>query len=333
MQKILMSGMRPTGKLHMGHYMGVLENWVKLQENFDCFFAVADLHALTTKYDKTENLRQDIFEVVVDWLASGIDPEKSKIFVQSHIPSVSRLHVLLSMVTPQNWVERDPTLKDMAKILRNKDEATSSVSYGLMGYPVLMTTDILGINAEVVPVGIDQVAHIEITRDIAKRFNYLYETDFFVEPQPLLTQTPLLLGVDGQKMGKSFQNDIKISDSEEETTKKIMKCITDTNRIKRTDKGSVENCLVAFKYYKTFASDCIETVEKGCSEGTLGCVDCKRQLAQIINQKFEKIREKRNYWQNNPKLVREIVNEGTKKANAKYQEVYDKVCEIMKLYI
>ena len=208
-QQIIVSGIRPTGKLHLGHYLGVIQNWVELQHKFDSYFFVADWHALTTKYDKTEELRQDVLEVVMDWLASGIDPEIATIYVQSHIPEIAELNIYLGMATPQNWVERDPTLKDMAKILRTKEGQNSQISYGLMGYPVLMSADIMMMNADAVPVGNDQVAHIEITRDIARRFNNIYNTEFFKEPKPLLNKCSLICGLDGNKMGKSFQNDRK----------------------------------------------------------------------------------------------------------------------------
>ena len=192
MKQKIMSGMRPTGKLHLGHYLGVIDNWVKLQNDYDCYFSVADWHALTTKYDKTETLKQDISDVVMDWLACGIDPEKSTIYVQSLVPETAELHIYLSMITPQNWVERDPTLKDMAKILKSKEGMGTQINYGLMGYPVLMTADILTFNADLVPVGIDQVAHVELTRDIVRRFNNVYNTDFFVEPQPKLNNCSLI---------------------------------------------------------------------------------------------------------------------------------------------
>ncbi len=335
----LMSGMRPTGKLHLGHYIGVLSNWVKLQDDYQCYFSIADLHALTTKYDKTENLKTDILNVVLDWLASGIDPNKSNIYIQSLIPQVSQLHVLLSMITPNNWVERDPTLKDMVKILKdkqecdNKDSSYCSISYGLLGYPVLMATDIIGLNAKVVPVGIDQVAHIEIARDIARRFNYLYKTDFFIEPVAKLTEIPLLLGIDGQKMGKSFNNDIKISDTEEDTTKKIMKCITDPNRARKTDPGNTDNCEVAFKYYKAFAdNDTLTEIKNECTLGKIGCVDCKRRLACLMNNRFRPIREKRIDLEKNIDTVKDIINEGSKRTRKEAQNILDQVNNIMGMY-
>ena len=201
MKDRIVTGMRSTGKLHFGHYLGVIQNLVKLQHEYECFFFVADWHALTTKYDKTETLRQDIKDVVIDWLASGIDPNIATIYVQSLVPEIAELNVYLSMVTPQNWVERDPCLKDMAKILRTKEGANSQISYGLMGYPVLMSADIMMFNAAAVPVGIDQVAHIEITRDIARRFNNIYKTDFFNQPKALLNNCCLICVLDGNKMG------------------------------------------------------------------------------------------------------------------------------------
>lgn len=335
MKERIVSGMRSTGKLHLGHYLGVIDNWVKLQEQYESYFFVADWHALTTKYDKTENLKQDVNDVVIDWLASGIDPEKSTIYVQSLVPEIAELHVYLSMITPQNWVERDPTLKDMAKILRSKGEEglNSQISYGLMGYPVLMSADIMALNAECVPVGIDQVAHIEITRDIARRFNNIYKTDFFKEPKPLLNKCSLICGLDGNKMGKSFNNDIKISDTEEVTTKKIMTAITDTNRVRKDDLGNPENCLVAFKYWEIFGTEQeIALTDKECRTAERGCAQCKRELARVINERLAPIREKRRYYEEHPELVREIISTGSARARGKIQEVVGEVREIIGMY-
>ena len=317
----IMSGMRPTGKLHLGHYMGVLKNWISFQDDYECFFAIADWHALTTKFDDTSTLKQNIIDVALDWLACGINPEKSIIYVQSLVPETAELHLLLSMITPQNWVERDTTLKDMIKILRGNIEENEEnqnysglVSYGLMGYPVLQTADIIQFNASLVPVGKDQLAHLEISRDIARRFNHIYKTNLIKEPQPKLTETPLLKGIDGQKMGKSFNNDIKISDSEEITTKKIMQAITDRNRIKKTDPGNPENCEVVCPYYEIFADE--ETVKKqryNCENAIWGCADCKRELASIINNQFKDTREKRLEFEKNPDYIHEIIKTGNQK--------------------
>jgi len=350
-----MSGMRPTGKLHLGHYMGVLKNWLLLQDDYDCFFAIADWHALTTKFDQTENLRQDILDVALDWLACGINPEKSTIYVQSLVPETAELHLLLSMITPQNWVERDTTLKDMVKILRGTTEESeeykknaieaanwgcslstnqsSLISYGLLGYPVLQTADIIQFNASLVPVGKDQLAHLEISRDIVRRFNHIYKTALIKEPQPKLTETPLLKGIDGQKMGKSFNNDIKISDSEEVTTKKIMQAITDRNRIKKTDPGNPENCEVVCPYYEIFADE--ETVKKqrhNCENALWGCADCKRELASIINSQFKDVREKRLEFEKNPAYIHEIIKTGSQKARNEAALFLKEIKKAMRLY-
>lgn len=335
-----MSGMRPTGKLHLGHYMGVLKNWLSFQDDYECFFAIADWHALTTKFNDTSTLKQNIVEVALDWLACGINPEKSTIYVQSLVPETAELHLLLSMITPQNWVERDTTLKDMIKILRGNIEETEEtknysglVSYGLMGYPVLQTADIIQFNASLVPVGKDQLAHLEISRDIVRRFNYLYKTSLIKEPQPKLTQTPLLKGIDGQKMGKSFNNDIKISDSEEITTKKIMQAITDRNRIKKTDPGNPENCEVVCPYYEIFADEeTVKTQKYNCENALWGCADCKRELASIINRQFKDIRQKRLELEKNPDFIHKIIKAGSQKAREEAALFLKEIKKAMQLY-
>ena len=333
MKQRIMSGMRPTGKLHLGHYLGVIDNWVKLQDEYDCYFSVADWHALTTKYDKTENLKQDVLDVVMDWLACGIDPEKATIYVQSLVPETAELHIYLSMITPQNWVERDPTLKDMAKILKTKEGMGTQINYGLMGYPVLMTADILTFNADLVPVGIDQVAHVELTRDIVRRFNNVYQTEFFHEPQPKLNNCSLICGLDGNKMGKSFNNDIKISDTEEVTAKKVMTAITDRSRMRKDDPGHPDECEVAFKYWKIFGGEAeIETVRSECCAGARGCADCKRQLGAKINERLAEIRERRRYYEEHPEEVERIIKEGSEKARKEAQKILAEVRNLVKMY-
>ena len=328
----IVSGMRSTGKLHLGHYLGVIQNWVKLQHEYESFFFVADWHALTTKYDKTENLKQDVKDVVIDWLACGIDPEISTIYVQSLVPEIAELNIYLSMVTPQNWVERDPTLKDMAKILKTKEGQGQQINYGLMGYPVLMSADIMMFNADCVPVGIDQVAHIEITRDIARRFNNLYG-EFFHEAKPLLNHCSLICGLDGNKMGKSFNNDIKISDTAEVTSKKVMSAITDRSRLRKDDPGHPDDCEVAFKYWTIFGEEEeVSTVRCECEKGLRGCAQCKRQLGDKINEKLAQIREKRKYYEERPELVEKIIAEGSAKARIKAQEVLKEVRRLVKMY-
>ena len=333
MTERIVSGMRSTGKLHLGHYLGVIQNWVKLQKEYESFFFVADWHALTTKYDKTANLKQDVKDVVIDWLACGIDPNISTIYVQSHVPEIAELNIYLSMITPQNWVERDPTLKDMAKILRTKEGANSQVSYGLLGYPVLMSSDIMMFNATAVPVGIDQVAHLEFTRDVARRFNNIYKTEFFKEAKPLLNECSLICGLDGNKMGKSFNNDIKISDTAEETAKKIMTAITDRSRLRKTDLGHPDQCEVAFKYWEIFGTpEQIQKVKTECEQGLRGCADCKRELAAVINEYFAPIREKRRYYEEHPEEVTEIINDGSAKARQEAQKVLKEVRKIVGMY-
>lgn len=331
-QKIV-SGMRPTGKLHLGHYFGVLGNWVKLQNEYDCNFFVADWHALTTKYDDTQDLRQNVIDVVMDWLACGIDPNISTIYVQSLIPQIAELNIYLGMITPQNWVERDPTLKDLAKVLKTKEGTNTQISYGLMGYPVLQSADIMTFNASLVPVGKDQVAHVEITRDIARRFNHIYKTDFFNEPVPKLTKIPMLCGLDGNKMGKSFNNDIKISDDEQTTEKKIMKAVTDTSRIRKDDPGHPQQCEVIFKYWEILGdSETVEAVKCECEKGQRGCVDCKRQMGALINEKFAPIREKRSYLESHPDEVKTIIEDGSKKALFEAADVLKEVKKIIRMY-
>ena len=332
-KKRIMSGMRPTGKLHLGHYLGVLKNWVNLQNDYECYFSIADWHALTTKYNDTDLMKQNVRDVLLDWLCSGVDPELSTIYLQSLVPQTASLHIYLSMITPQNWVERDPTLKDLAKIMKDKNENMSNLSYGLFGYPVLMTADILTFNAHLVPVGIDQVAHVELSRDIARRFNNIYGVDYFFEPQPKLTQVPLLKGLDGNKMGKSFNNDIKLADTAEITQKKIMSGITDRNRIRKDDKGNPDNCEVIYDYWKIFGSENeLKEVCDGCQNATMGCAECKRRLAAKINDNLAPLREKRIELENDISKVDEILHVGSKKAQIKAQEVLDGAVEVIKMY-
>ena len=332
-KKRIVSGMRSTGKLHLGHYFGVLTNWKKLQSDYDSFFFIADWHALTTKFDSTETLADNVYNVALDWLSCGIDPNQSTIYVQSYVPQIAQLHIYLSMITPQNWVERDPTLKDMARALREGGHNDSQISYGLLGYPVLMTADIMMFNANYVPVGIDQVPHVELSRDIVRRFNNIYKTDFFVEPKPLLTEIPLMKGVDGNKMGKSFNNDIKISDDEKTTEKKIMSAITDRSRLRRDDPGHPEDCEVVYDYWKIFADKAkVEEIDGLCRMGQIGCAQCKKELAKRVNEMLAPIREKRRELSENPKIVREILLEGSNKAQKEAQIILDKVKEVVRMY-
>ncbi|MBI1858829.1 MAG: tryptophan--tRNA ligase [Candidatus Melainabacteria bacterium] len=331
-KKRLLSGIRPTSELHIGHYLGVLRNWAKLQNEHECFYCIVDWHTLTTKYKDTNDLQKNMIEVAKDLLASGIDPNKATLYVQSGIPEIAELHLLLSMVTYQNWVERDPTLKDMVRLLAEDEEkAKQEITYGLLGYPVLMSADILSVFGELVPVGKDQVAHIELTRDIARRFNHIYKSDLFPEPRPLLTETPSVMGTDGRKMSKSLNNDIKLLDSNEITQKKVLQMITDPNKIKKTDPGEPNNCQVAYKHYEIFADKkTLTTVQDECRGAKIGCVDCKKRLAKIMNAYLAPIREKREGL-NNEKEIYEILYTGNKKARQIVQQTLLKVREVMKL--
>ena len=333
-KKRLLSGIRPTGSLHTGHYLGVLRSWETLQNEHECFYFIADWHTLTTKYKDTSGLQGDILEVAKDILASGIDPNKSTIYVQSAVPEVAELHLLLSMVTYQNWIQRDPTLKDMVRMLAEDEEkAKEEVTYGLLGYVVLQTSDILSVLGELVPVGKDQVAHLELSRDIARRFNHIYKTNLFPEPQALLTETPSVPGIDGRKMSKSYGNDIKLEDSEEVTTKKVLQMITDPKKIKRTDAGEPKDCQVAYKHYEIFADKkTLDIVQDECRGAKIGCVDCKKRLAGMMNNYFHEVREKRGSFKND-KDIFEILDAGNKKARQVVKDTLCKVREIMKLGI
>lgn len=330
--KRIMSGMRPTGRLHFGHYFGALLNWIQFQESYDSYFSIVDWHSLTTKYQSVAEIDQNIRDIALDWLSVGINPEVSTIYVQSAIPEIAELHLLLSMITPQNWVEREPTLKDMVKML-DKDEAQAKekVTYGLLGYPVLMASDILAFKAQLVPVGKDQESHLEFARDLVRRFNHIFQCDFFEEPQPKFTTTPLLKGTDGQKMGKSYGNDIKLADSEAEVLKKVKQAITDRSRIARTDPGHVDLCEFPWPTYLIFGQHIKEQVKAECESAQIGCVDCKIRLAGLINEFLRPIREKREELAKDPEKVRKILEYGNKKARTVAMQTLDGVRELMGL--
>lgn len=331
--KRIMSGMRPTGRLHIGHYFGALLNWLNFQSSYDSYFCIVDWHALTTKYQNVKEIDANIREIALDWLASGIDPEVSTLYVQSAIPEIAELHLLLSMITPQNWVEREPTLKDMVKMLASDEgDANDKVTYGLLGYPVLMTADILAFRAELVPVGKDQASHLEFARDVARRFNHLYGVEYFQEPQPKFTSTPLIKGVDGQKMGKSYGNDIKLADTDDETIKKIRQAITDRSRIAKSDPGHTDQCEVPWPLYQIFADEELRAVVKTeCETALIGCVDCKKRLAGSINEFMRPIREKRIELEKDPEAVRKILQFGNQKARKVACETLEGVRELMGL--
>jgi tryptophanyl-tRNA synthetase len=327
-----MSGMRPTGRLHLGHYFGALLNWVEFQKRHQCYYSIVDWHALTTKYQNTSEIKQNVWEVALDWLCVGINPELATIYVQSAVPEIAELHLLFSMFTPQNWVERDPTLKDMVKMLAaNEEEAKEKVTYGLLGYPVLQTADILSVKGELVPVGRDQEAHLEFARDITRRINQLLNVHYFAEPKPEFTPTPVLRGVDGQKMGKSYNNDIKIADTEEDTIKKVKQMITDRTRIAKNDPGHTDLCEVPWPLYKVLRPELAPQVKQECESAQIGCVACKSRLGQVINEVFAPFRERRNKLVKDTEQVRKILEHGNAKARKEAKQTLDDVYEIMGL--
>ncbi|MDD2365457.1 MAG: tryptophan--tRNA ligase [Desulfuromonadaceae bacterium] len=310
MKQRVVSGMRPSGRLHIGHYHGVLENWVKMQDSFDCFFFVADWHSLTTEYADTSGIIQSIKDMVLDWVAFGLDPEKCVIFRQSMVPHHSELNLILSMITPVSWLERNPTYKEMLDNIDQRDLTT----FGFLGYPVLMAADIILYKAKRVPVGQDQLPHLEITREIARRFNHLYG-QVFPEPEALLTETPKLPGLDGRKMSKSYNNSIYLSDDAETTNKMVMSMVTDTNRVRRSDPGDPDVC-VAFNLHRIYVpQEKLDEIAPACRNASIGCVDCKKILAGCINERLAPFRAKREELSANPGFVDELLREGSRKAS------------------
>jgi tryptophanyl-tRNA synthetase len=323
MKKRVFSGARPTGRQHIGNYVGAVQNYVALQDEYDCVYCIVDIHALTT-VENTESLREDIHEMVLDWLASGIDPQKSIIFVQSHVPQVVELHTFFSMVTPLSWLLRVPTFKEKVKM------QPDNVNYGLVGYPVLMTADIALYKGEVVPVGEDQLPHLELAREIVRRFNSLFGV-VFPEPQAKLTNFPLVLGLDGmQKMSKSYDNHVEISASAQEILKRVMTAVTDPARKYRSDPGHPEVCNV-FRLHNFFTSSRVEEIASQCRAASIGCVDCKKVLAQSISSKLEPFRERRAGLASKPGYVGEVLADGANRAQAIAEETIKEVKEKMNL--
>jgi len=309
LRKRILSGMRPSGKLHLGHYLGVLVNWKKLQEEGDAFYFVADWHALTTEYERTDVIGESIDDMVIDWLASGIDPSKATLFIQSHLPQHAELHLLLSMITPLPWLERNPTYKEQLREQTTRDLHT----YGFLGYPVLQAADILMYDALLVPVGIDQVPHLELSREIARRFNFLYK-EVFAIPQAYLTETPKIMGTDNRKMSKTYGNAILLSDTAEEVWTKVKPMVTDPARVRRSDPGTPEICNV-FAYHKIFSDEeTIKKVEVGCRTAGIGCIECKRWMYEHMEKVLAPIRGKRKEIVESGVPVRQILEEGTQRA-------------------
>ena len=328
MKKRVVSGMRTTGKLHLGNYVGALANWVKMQDQYDCSFFLADWHALTTDYADTSKVKENSLEVTLDWLAAGLDPEKCLIFAQSHVPQHAELHLLFSMVTPLGWLERVPTYKEQRENIADKDLST----YGFVGYPVLQAADILVHKGEVVPVGEDQVAHVELTREISRRFNQFYELKgkpVFPEPQVLLTPTPKLPGTDGRKMSKSYGNTVMLTDPEPVVRQKLKTMKTDPARIKRTDPGDPDKCPVG-DLHKIFSSQ--ETMAKvydGCRSAGIGCIECKGWAADALVEILNPMQERRKKYEENPRLAWDILEAGSAKARAVAGATMNEVREAM----
>ncbi len=311
-RKRVLSGMRPTGKIHLGNYVGALQNWVGMQDQFECFFCIVDWHALTTDYADTSRTKENSIEVAIDWLAAGLDPEKSVLFLQSHIPAHAELHLLLSMITPLGWLERVPTYKEQRENIKDKDLGT----YGFLGYPVLQSADIMIYKAEVVPVGEDQVAHVELTREIVRRFNGFYGASkaVFPEPQSLLTPAAKLPGTDGRKMSKSYGNTILLADPEPVVRQKLKTMVTDPARVRRTDPGNPDVCPVG-DLHKIFSSKAtMAKVNEGCRSAGIGCIECKGWAADSLVKLLAPIQERRRKYEEKPRDAWDILEAGAKKA-------------------
>jgi tryptophanyl-tRNA synthetase len=304
--KRVFSGTRPTGKLHLGNYLGALQNYVKLQDEYECVYCIVDWHALTTLTD-TSQMQDNIFDMALDWLAAGIDPKRTIMFVQSHVPEVTELHLLLSMITPLSWLLRVPTFKEKAK------QHPENVNYGLVGYPVLQTADIILYKAEVVPVGEDQLPHLELAREIVRRFNTLVGPTF-LEPVAKLTSFPMVIGLDGKdKMSKSLNNQLEISSPSEEITARIKTAVTDPARIYRKDPGHPDVCNI-YRFHQYFNSAQIKEIAVKCSTAQIGCVECKSLAAQEINHDLEPFRQKRIELAAHPDYIRDVLSDGAKRA-------------------
>jgi tryptophanyl-tRNA synthetase len=328
--KRVLSGMRPTGKLHLGNYMGALYNWVRLQHDYNCYFFVADWHALTTDYADTSSLRQNTADVALDWLGAGLDPERCVLFVQSLVPQHAELHLLLSMIMPLGWLERVPTYKEQQLQMAEKDLTT----YGFLGYPLLMATDILIYQADFVPVGQDQVAHVEVTREVARRFNHFYPVgaaEILPEPQVLLTPSPKLPGTDGRKMSKSYGNTILLTDPEPVVRQKLKTMVTDPARVRRTDPGDPDVCPVGDLHKVFSTSATLARVYDGCRSAGIGCIECKGWAADAIVAELQPMQERRRQFEEQPGLVHDILHSGSELARARAEETMEQVREAMHL--
>ncbi len=325
-KKRILSGMRPTGPLHLGNLHGALLNWVEMQEQYDCFFFIADWHALTSNYEDPGSISDYVRGMMIDWLSAGLLPDKSTFFVQSHIKEHAELFLILSMITPVPWLERNPTYKDQIMQLSNKDLST----FGFLGYPVLQAADIIMYKAYGVPVGIDQVPHVEITREIARRFNYLYKK-VFPEPKTILTDTSKILGIDRRKMSKSYNNAIYLSDSKDDIASKTARMVTDPKRARKNDPGNPDVCNV-FEFHKIYTDkEIYDTINNDCRIAKIGCVECKKIMTQNLIKRLEPIREKREHYEAVPELVDDIIIDGNNKARKVARQTMEEVRAAMKI--
>ncbi len=328
-RKRILSGMRPTGRLHLGNLHGALGNWVELQNSgsYDCFYFVADWHAITSEYASTEDIRQNSLNMVIDWLAAGLDPDKSTLFVQSAVKEHAELFLLLSMITPLAWLTRNPTYKEMQTELSTKDLST----FGFLGYPVLQAADIIMYKAYGVPVGVDQLPHIELTREIARRFNYLYQKDVFPVPEPLLTRVPKLLGIDGRKMSKSYDNAVYLSDRGKELHQKIASMFTDPQRMRKKDPGNPEICNV-FTFHGLYSpAPAVAEINRECRVAGIGCTDCKKMLAARVEEALAPVHERMDYYQRNGKEIEERIRKGNDEAAEIARRTMAEVREAVKI--
>ncbi len=325
-KKRIVSGMRPTGALHLGNLHGALANWINMQDDYDCFFFIADWHALTSDYEDPGNIAGFSQDMMTDWLGAGLNPEKSTLFVQSAVKAHAELFLLLAMITPVPWLERNPTYKEQIEALNNKDLST----FGFLGYPVLQAADIIIYRANGVPVGIDQAPHIEITREIARRFNYLYGK-VFPEPETILTETSKILGLDRRKMSKSYNNAIFLSESPEDIRKKTAQMITDPQRIRKTDPGDPDVCNV-FTFHRFYSpAGTVAEIDAACRKAEIGCVECKKKMADYLVGYLAPIREKIQYFRQNRGMVLDIIENGNKKASIEAETTMARVREALKI--
>ncbi len=325
-KKRIVSGMRPTGALHLENYHGALKNWICLQDSHDCFFFIADWHALTSNYEDTSGIPAFTRQMIIDWLSAGLAPKKSTLFVQSHIKEHAELFLLLSMITPTPWLERNPTYKDQIDQLNSKDLST----FGFLGYPVLQAADIIIYKAQGVPVGIDQVPHIEITREIARRFNYLFG-NVFPEPAAILTEMAKILGTDRRKMSKSYDNAIYLSDTPEAIMATVLKMVTDPQRARKSDPGNPDICNV-YEFHRLYSPDTMtSTINEKCRSAQIGCVDCKKIMAKNLIDALAPILEKNQYFNDHPEIVDDVLAAGKKKAGRIAKETLEEVRAAIKL--